>query len=430
MKIVVAAYGSRGDVEPAIAVGAELLRRGHDVCMAATVPPEMRVYVESAGLVSVPYGRDWRELLGDEDFTRMLQNPVSTIPQAVEYVAQVVAEKNTTLVSLTDDADLLVAGMTEQVPSANVAEYRRIPLAALHFFPSQILQPGSPQGGATTHADRAQRQALGLPDEPRAGERPLEIQAYERLCVPALAAQWAAEDDRRPFVGALTLQLPTHTDDEVLSWTAAGPPPVYFGFGSTPVAAPAETVAVIGAACSRGIGNRGGVEFFTQTEGAGSPDTAAAMGIYDSDMKFAAFLLQEQARLLKLYGSGLPRDEILKRRVAVFAAINSDYAELKPTLSGLERFDLDKTPLNNAVLLNYLIYFHELDNFAKLFALNHNDLRATIKQIIALAQSQPNDPFFAIWQATHDASQGGGILPPVPLPSTAPASFATRSGHP
>ena len=59
MKIVVAACGSRGDVEPAIAVGAELLRRGHDVCMAATVPPAMRAYVESVGLVSVPYGRDW-----------------------------------------------------------------------------------------------------------------------------------------------------------------------------------------------------------------------------------------------------------------------------------------------------------------------------------------------------------------------------------
>jgi len=83
----------------------------------------------------------------------------------------------------------------------------------------------------------------------------MEIQAYERLRVPALAAQWAAEDDRRPFVGALTLQLPTDTDDEVLSWIAGGPPPVYFGFGSTPVAAPADTIAVIGAACSR-VGSR------------------------------------------------------------------------------------------------------------------------------------------------------------------------------
>jgi predicted aminopeptidase len=161
------------------------------------------------------------------------------------------------------------------------------------------------------------------------------------------------------------------------------------------------------------IGNRGAVEFFTRTEGADSPDTAAALGIYDSDMKFAAFLLQEQARLLTLYGSGLPQDEILKRRTVIFASIKSDYAELKPKLSGLERFDLDETQLNNAVLLNYLIYFHQLDDFAKLLALNHNDLRATIKQIIALAKGEPGDPFFAIWQATHAASQGGTLLPPV-----------------
>lgn len=165
------------------------------------------------------------------------------------------------------------------------------------------------------------------------------------------------------------------------------------------------------------IGNRGAVEFFTHTEGADSPDTAAAFGIYDSDMKFAAFLLQEQAKLLKLYGSGLPEDEILKRRTAVFASINSDYAELKPTLSGLERFDLDKTKLNNAVLLNYVIYFHQFNEFARLFSLNHNDLRATIKQIIALAKSQPNDPFFAIWQVTHNVSPAARpasqVLPPV-----------------
>lgn len=248
MKIVVAAYGSRGDVEPAIAVGAELLRRGHEIRMAVTVPAEMRAYVESAGLVSVSYGRDWQELLRDEDFTHMLQNPMGAIPQAVEYAGQVVAEKHTTLVSLTGDADLLVAGMTEQIPAANIAEYRRIPLAALHFFPSQILQAGP---GVTTQSDRIQRQALGLPAEPESAALPLEIQAYEALCVPALAAEWAAESDRRPFVGALTLQLPADADDEVLSWIAGGPPPVYFGFGSTPVAAPADTIAGITEACRR-----------------------------------------------------------------------------------------------------------------------------------------------------------------------------------
>ena len=39
MKFVLAFYGTRGDVEPSVAVGRELLRRGHDVCMA--VPPDL-----------------------------------------------------------------------------------------------------------------------------------------------------------------------------------------------------------------------------------------------------------------------------------------------------------------------------------------------------------------------------------------------------
>jgi vancomycin aglycone glucosyltransferase len=37
-------------------------------------------------------------------------------------------------------------------------------------------------------------------------------------------------------------------DEEVLSWIAAGTPPIYFGFGSTPIASPADTVALISAA--------------------------------------------------------------------------------------------------------------------------------------------------------------------------------------
>src|SRR5262249_54215454 len=136
------------------------------------------------------------------------------------------------------------------------------------------------------------------------------------------------------------------------------------------------------------IGNQGAVDFFTQTEGRDSEDAVAARGIYESDMRFAAFLLQEESRLLRLYQSGLSRDQILKRRIVLFAEIKSDYARLKPLLSGLERFDLDQQQLNNAVLLNYMIYFHDLDNFAVLQRMHRDDTRATIQSIIKLAQSE------------------------------------------
>jgi len=149
------------------------------------------------------------------------------------------------------------------------------------------------------------------------------------------------------------------------------------------------------------VGARGAVEFFEATEGADSRDAAEARAMLESNLKFARFLLAEQARLLKIYMSGRPQAEILQQREAAFAQIQADYARLAPGLNGLERFDLDKEPLNNAVLINYLIYFHDLDNFEILARLNHGDLKATIRQIIDLAQANPGDPFHAIWAATR-----------------------------
>jgi predicted aminopeptidase len=107
--------------------------------------------------------------------------------------------------------------------------------------------------------------------------------------------------------------------------------------------------------------------------------------------------------LLDIYMANLPKTELDQRREAAFAAIKADYAALEPTLSGLERFDLDKQPLNNAVLVNYLIYFHQLDNFAALDRMNHADLKATIAQIISIAKAHPDDPFYAISQAVRSA---------------------------
>ncbi|HEV7988942.1 MAG TPA: aminopeptidase [Candidatus Binataceae bacterium] len=141
------------------------------------------------------------------------------------------------------------------------------------------------------------------------------------------------------------------------------------------------------------VGSAGAVKFFEASEGPGSADAEAARGVLDADLKFGRFLNDEAARLVQLYQSGLPREEILKRRAAIFAGINADYAQLKPHLSGLERFDLDKEPINNAVLINYLIYFHDLDTFAKLQQIYGGNLHDTIKAIIALAESDPENPF-------------------------------------
>ena len=272
MKFALASYGTRGDTEPCAAVGLELLRRGHEVRMA--VAPNCVGLVESAGLAAVAYGPDSK----DEDFFRnfwKIQNPIRLVREAREVFSQGWAEMGRTLTSVAEGADLLLTHGTYQGVAANVAEYYDIPLATLHHWPvrvnGQVALPSIASPAPlvrstmklalwlylriTRQAENAQRRDLGLPRVPGsakliAGRGSIEIQAYDELCFPRLAAEWAEWNGRRPFVGALTMDLPTDADDEVASWIAAGTPPIYFGFGSTPVQSPADTVAMIAAACA------------------------------------------------------------------------------------------------------------------------------------------------------------------------------------
>jgi len=113
-------------------------------------------------------------------------------------------------------------------------------------------------GRITKEAEDAQRRELGLPavDVPALrrmmDDGALEIQGYDQACFPGLATEWG---DRRPFVGPLTLELTGGSEDEVASWIAAGTPPIYFGFGSTPVQSAGETVAMISETCAK-LGER------------------------------------------------------------------------------------------------------------------------------------------------------------------------------
>jgi vancomycin aglycone glucosyltransferase len=249
MKFVLAAYGSRGDVEPCAVVGRELQRRGHDVRIA--VPPNMVALVESVGLDAVAYGPDSHAQLNTaaDFFVGNRKNLYGALPEVVERVAQVWVDKGTALASLADGVDLIVTGMNEQRLAANIAEYQDIPLVALHFFPSRIQPSNALNSMLVKLSEQPLRRALGMPDVPEPAPPSLEIQAYDERCLPGQPDQWA--EPGQPFVGALTLESPTDTDDAILAWIAEGTAPIYFGLGSTPISPPAEIVGMVIAACAQ-----------------------------------------------------------------------------------------------------------------------------------------------------------------------------------
>ena len=137
-EIVLAAYGSRGDVEPCAVVGRELRRRGHDVRIA--VPPNMLAFVESAGLDAMAYGPDSHAQLNTaaDFFVGNMKNPYNALPEVVERVTKVWVDKGTALASLAEGADVLVTGMNEQRLAANIAEYQRHSAGCAAFLPVAV----------------------------------------------------------------------------------------------------------------------------------------------------------------------------------------------------------------------------------------------------------------------------------------------------
>lgn len=248
MKCVVVSYGSRGDTEPCAVVARELLRRGHDVRMA--VPPNLLDLAESQGIAAVGYGPDsHKQFDALPQFMAQMRDPYRALPDIVEHVSQVWAEKSAVLASLTDGANVLLTGMSEQRLAANVAEYQGIPLVALHFFPASLQPSGPMLAQARKMAEDPQRRALGLPESAEPRPPALEIQAYDERCLPAPLTQWVEPGADRPFVGTLTLELAAESDDEVMAWIADGTPPIYFSLGSTPVSSPEQTIGMVVAAC-------------------------------------------------------------------------------------------------------------------------------------------------------------------------------------
>jgi UDP:flavonoid glycosyltransferase YjiC (YdhE family) len=285
MKFTLACYGSRGEVEPGIVVSRALLERGHEVQLA--VPPDLVGFAGEAGLTAVPYGPETQAIMdAHRDYwtcffgTPWKLKELGRLGREItDPFARCWGEMSRSLRMLANGVDLVFTSLTFEQLAANVAEHYDIPLVTLHWFPTRVsghVLPFLPAplgrsvmkayewmswGGAMKEVEEAQRRELGLPPTDsrptqRIAERgSLEIQAYDQVCFPGLATEWANWNGRRPFVGTLTMELTTSTDSEVSAWISAGTPPIFFGFGSMPVESPADTVAMIAAACAR-LGER------------------------------------------------------------------------------------------------------------------------------------------------------------------------------
>ncbi|PPJ06255.1 glycosyltransferase [Nocardia nova] len=291
MRIAIPLTGTRGDVQPVLALGLELRRRGHDVVLGA--PPNLVDFASAAGLAARACGPDVQQLYSSEAGQRALAagNTLRLMQLVARQMADYADRMNREVVEVCAGADLIVASTVTEDRACSVAEAMDVPLVSLHYYPARAngaypfpgalpatWAPPAPVNRATWAVAENLRRIvfmrylndlrgmLGLPKSRAsiaavlARRRVPEVQIYDPALVPGLPAQW---DGRRPFTGFLTLDQQTrhavgelgddHTD--ILSWVRAGEAPVFFGFGSMPISDPAAVLAMVGEV-SRRLGVR------------------------------------------------------------------------------------------------------------------------------------------------------------------------------
>ena len=162
MKFVLATWGSRGDIEPNLAVGRELVRRGHEVKMA--VPPDLVAFTESAGPEAVPFGPNSGAILdAHRDYWTCFFSTPWKLRELARSRGEIAGpllrgwqEMSATLMSLADGADLIFSGINFEDAAANVAEHYGIPHGDPALLPAAPQQSGpAVSAGAVESRGRA-----------------------------------------------------------------------------------------------------------------------------------------------------------------------------------------------------------------------------------------------------------------------------------
>jgi UDP:flavonoid glycosyltransferase YjiC (YdhE family) len=282
MRFVLAFNGTRGDIQPAVVLGAELLRRGHQVVFGA--PPNLVEFAAKAGLDARPFGYDTRAHINSDVIREGVRTGglITRIRALAEIRDHGWNQMVDEMFELAVGADAIVTGFTTAQVAFAFAQRDDIPFFVLHHAPVTENPFVSPFPGApltlparvnevswaavtaafwllTKGRENRLRHRLGLesakqpmPSRTRAYGA-VEIQAYDPVFCPDLPRVWGA---RRPLVGfidlpaGLRVRIGADDVDPVTdTWIDSGSPPIYFGFGSMPVPDPAALLTAIDEAC-------------------------------------------------------------------------------------------------------------------------------------------------------------------------------------
>jgi predicted aminopeptidase len=150
------------------------------------------------------------------------------------------------------------------------------------------------------------------------------------------------------------------------------------------------------------IGHRAAIDFFRERFGDGSGEHLRALQLWEDEREFGAFIREVALTLTELYSRDIPRDDKLRLREEVFTAAKAEWMR-RIADRPVQRFrGFSQQPLNNAVLMHYVLYLKDFDLFESLYEACGRNLVRTV-ETLRNAVSKNGEPFEAVraWLAKH-----------------------------
>ena len=275
MRALLAAVGTRGDVQPAIALAVELRRLGHAVRMC--ISPNFVDWAKSLGLEAFPMGVEMRMPVRGAGTTPTLTP--EELRRLRESMPDLISDQFETIGAAADGCDVIVGANAHQYAAPSIATREGIGCVTAVYapvaLPSPDLVPPPNPGQAAEEAplasieerwrnvaktwneralERINRNRLRLGMDPIDDVLEYVLTDHTWLAADAALAPVPATPGRKIFqTGAWVLADSTPLPADLEAFLESGEPPVFVGFGSMPAAAGASR-QLIGAV--RAVGRR------------------------------------------------------------------------------------------------------------------------------------------------------------------------------
>jgi vancomycin aglycone glucosyltransferase len=275
MRVLLSTIGSRGDVQPLVALATELT--AHRVGVQLCVPPDFCAWIEGLGFSVTPIGPELRKMTAPAQGATPFQPSPEEIRRLVEdsVAAQFAAVK-----AAAQGCDVIVAATALQIAARSVSELLGARYVFVAYCPAVLpsdshAPPPVPAWTKTGTPEPTDNRELWKRDGDRFNARFGDLLNAHRasaglapvsdvrghifgdaswLAADPTLGPWPADDAHPPFQpGAWLLADDGPLSVELERFLDAGDPPVYFGFGSARAAADVGRTMV---AAARALGCR------------------------------------------------------------------------------------------------------------------------------------------------------------------------------